>query len=280
MGEVNEAAKLVAELARRSTASKSRSDQRLFTEAYLGGDFPMVLDHRCSLFQCLHLALDDLEWSDLEATFRNKTTGQVPRIFHGNGGSNMYTVVSQLGLIPTFEESFDKAVRLGLMSENQYRFIADVITSYESCRVLVVGGGHDTELWYHCCRGNMVCVEDRAEWFPRLPCKLVGPEYQGRIGTWLPEVAAPKAVAQSSWDVVVIDAPKGDSPDSPGRQEPISWASQCGAKIIFVHDYERDWERQLCDHYLGEPSQIVPFGTRDTRVLAAFNRVCSNQLPV
>lgn len=277
MGEVGAAKKLVERLARRVTDSRSRSDQRLYTEAYLSSEFPMVLDYRCSVFQSLHLALDDLELNERGEPVRNKMTCGQPLIFHGNGGSNMYSLLSLFQLIPTYHESLDKAVRMGLMSENQYRYVSNLIMACEPCRTLVIGAGHDTELWYQCCRGNMACLEDSAEWFPRLPCRLVRPEYQGKIGEWLPEREIPKAIARLSWDVVIVDGPKGDTPDSPGRQETIFWASRLGARFVLVQDYERDWERQLCGRYLGQPSQIVPFVARDNRLLAVFDR--SNQSP-
>ena len=74
------------------------------------------------------------------------------------------------------------------------------------------------------------------------------------------------------WDFILVDGPTGFSSRCIGRQEPIAWSAKIG-KTIFVHDYERPWERKLCDFYLGTPDEIVPFDNgHKHRALAVFHR--------
>ncbi|KAJ1398086.1 Polysaccharide biosynthesis domain [Sesbania bispinosa] len=69
----------------------------------------------------------------------------------------------------------------------------------------------------------------------------------------------PAQVYEKNWDVMVVDGPSGDSPESPGRMEPI-YTSSVLARIgntsdVIVHDVDRmiekwfSWEF-LCDENL------------------------------
>ena len=156
------------------------------------------------------------------------------------------------------------------MSAAQYRFIAGQILSRRDRNLLVFGGGNDSGLWFHCSRGNMVLVEHDENWIPALPFKVVRPKYKGKVGRWLKKISTPRGVV-GEWDFVIVDGPQGFSAECPGRQEPIAWAAKFGKKI-FVHDYERSWERKLCDHYLGAPEKIIPFNANGAhRLLAVFD---------
>ena len=155
------------------------------------------------------------------------------------------------------------------MSARQYRFIADQILSLKQPRVFVIGAGHDTELWFHCSKENLVLVENDRKWIPPVACQFVRPRYQGKVGVWLDHITVPKKIARP-WDIVLVDAPTGYSTHCIGRQEPIAWAAQFG-KTVFVHNYGRPWERRLCDHYLGSPAKIIPFKSNShDRLLAVF----------
>jgi hypothetical protein len=174
----------------------------------------------------------------------------------------------------TFRRVFKRATSSSStfsMSANQYKFIADQLLSSKGCNFLVFGGGNDTELWLHCCDGNMTLVESDPEWMPAVPCKTFRPRYRGRIGTWV-EVLKMPAEIQQAWDFCLVDGPTGYAPQCIGRQEPIAWAARV-AKTIFVHDYNRPWERELCDHYLGKPEKLIPFAPNHRGgTLAVFSR--------
>ncbi len=161
------------------------------------------------------------------------------------------------------------------MSQGQYSAIAAEILSAEGCRVLVIGAGNDSELWFQCSRGSMLLVENDPKWIPDFPCEVLSPNYRGKVETWLETVHVPEPIRRI-WDFVIVDGPTGFSPECIGRQEPIAWAAQFG-KTVFVHDYERAWERRLCDHYLGKPSEIISFERRcRLRALAVYRR---NEIP-
>ncbi|MFO1488136.1 MAG: hypothetical protein U1F65_06640 [Verrucomicrobiota bacterium] len=155
------------------------------------------------------------------------------------------------------------------MSARQYRFIARHLPATKSGRILIIGGGRDTPLWFHCARGRMTLVENQPAWIPNLDCPVIRPRYAGKVGRWLRRVSVPRAIRRR-WEIVVVDGPTGYSENCPGRQEPISWAARFG-KLVFVHDYNRPWERALCDHYLGAPVKTIPFRRGQTdRTLAVF----------
>ncbi|KAJ6990277.1 protein IRX15-LIKE-like [Populus alba x Populus x berolinensis] len=68
----------------------------------------------------------------------------------------------------------------------------------------------------------------------------------------------PNHVYEVDWDVILVDGPRGDGPDGPGRMTPIFTAGvlarsrkASNAKThIFVHDYYRNVERIYGDEFL------------------------------
>ena len=70
-------------------------DQRFFTDLFLNRAAPIELDYECRIAQSLHAAGADLRAEG--GVVRNIHTGQVPLIFHGNGGTNMTPVIEALG---------------------------------------------------------------------------------------------------------------------------------------------------------------------------------------
>jgi hypothetical protein len=162
------------------------------------------------------------------------------------------------------------------MSAGQYRFIVQKLVA-NRVNFLVFGAGLDSELWLCCCSSdNVVFVENDPDWIPRIPCRIFRPKYKGSVGLWLERTKVPDRLKRV-WDFVLVDGPTGFSSECIGRQEPIAWSARIG-KTIFVHDYNRPWERLLCDYYLGTPDEIVPFDRNSKeRALAVFYR-CPNML--
>jgi uncharacterized protein (TIGR01627 family) len=111
------------------------------------------------------------------------------------------------------------------------------IARYPGCRLLVFGLGHDAPLW---CRlnpsGRTVFLEDNEYWFdlivrahPSLECHLI--HYRHNILQWHSlleqpealELPLPREVHETTWDVVLVDAPAGyeSSEEIPGRMSSI-----------------------------------------------------------
>lgn len=169
-----------------------------------------------------------------------------------------------------FETAFANARDFGLMTENQYQYIARTIHTARPCSVLVFGAGYDFQLWYRCADGNVGCVEDNPDYFPPTPFEPVSYQYESKVGEWRDVPAPPQAIVKP-WDFVVVDGPNGQSRSSPGRQFPVAWAARLARKAVFVHDYDRSWEMKVCGKYLGPPSEIVEARGRNDRRLADFN---------
>jgi len=168
-----------------------------------------------------------------------------------------------------FELAFRKAVDNGLMSKHQYRYIGREIHSNHPCSLLVFGAGYDSEFWVHCSAGNVAFVEDNDEFESFCSQGLVVNKYRSRVNKWV-NVPAPPREINRMWDFVIVDGPNGFHRRCPGRQISISWAAQLAKKAIFVHDYERVWERQVCDKYLGSPYEVIDGSRRRHGKLAVF----------
>jgi hypothetical protein len=171
------------------------------------------------------------------------------------------------------KRAYARAVRLGLMCEKHYRHIGDTLINDASCSLLVFGLGYDSAFWTSCVRGRITFVEDNPVYVQAAPTTthVVPYSYSSRVGRWC-AVPPPPWEIDTLWDYVLIDGPTGFKASCPGRQIPITWARDLARKQIFVHDYERPWERALCDQLLGRPTQVIrPPGPRGGH-LAVFER--------
>ena len=169
-----------------------------------------------------------------------------------------------------FENAFNKAVAKGLMTRNQYLFIARELSGGRPCNALIFGAGFDSELWYRSTEGNIMILEEMPELVAQVP-NAAHYLFASKMDQWCPVPDVPQVI-NKPWDFILIDGPGGYDKNCPGRQIPVAWAQELARKAIFVHDYERPWERALCDKYLGEPSEIINAEGRDDRVLAVFRK--------
>jgi hypothetical protein len=104
--------------------------------------------------------------------------------------------------------------------------------------VLVFGVGAESATWREAnCGGRTVFVEQSQQWLDKIKGGAPGLEaylvtYRGRVdqadafyeAPWLMEM--PQAVRSTCFDVVLIDGPKGETLDAPGRLEAAHFAVQ------------------------------------------------------
>jgi hypothetical protein len=169
--------------------------------------------------------------------------------------------------------AYEIAVRFGMMSKAHYQLIADELIASPQCTLLVFGVGCDAALWT-ACTDEITFVEDNPAFLASAPLEtrvLLYP-YRSRVGRWCTVPAPPQPIWQN-WDYVLIDGPGGFNKTCPGRQFPIAWASRLAKCKIFVHDYERPWERSLCDRLLGAPAEILASTPGRPGELAVFEAV-------
>src|ERR1700733_5850228 len=109
----------------------------------------------------------------------------------------------ELPLESALEFAFKRAANHGLMSENQYRYIAQILCSGRPCNMLVFGAGYDAELWHHCVQGRNAYVEDKHAYLSRLPSNGVYFKFESKVGIWMQPPPSPY-VLRRSWDYILV----------------------------------------------------------------------------
>jgi hypothetical protein len=161
-------------------------------------------------------------------------------------------------------------VRTGLqMSPPQYAMLAAELCARSPCAALVFGCGEDSPLWALLNEGGRnVFVEDVPRWADAARgggLEVVDVRYESRLNEWMSGGARPPAgmgdeLMSVHWDVVLVDAPLGVGTDAHGREQSIFAASllrERHGSAVYVHDYNRSWERACCDRYLGPPGRVL-----------------------
>ena len=78
-------------------------------------------------------------------------------------------------------------------------------------------------------------------------CKLEATHLLQETGCKLRRIGLPKEVYERKWDVVVVDGPRGDGPEAPGRMAAIYTAAVIArvgnSTDVFVHDVHRMIEK-------------------------------------
>lgn len=153
--------------------------------------------------------------------------------------------------------------------------VLDAVDEFSEPRLLIWGVGFDSELW---CneneRGTTVFIEDIPKWAKlarsKMDCRIVMVEYDtvlkqaygladhpDRLTLELPD-----DLENARFDVIVVDAPHGFAPNSPGRMKPIYMSSVLSheGSHVFVDDMGRAVERAYSERYLepkfGKPTLL------------------------
>ncbi|XP_044947540.1 glucuronoxylan 4-O-methyltransferase 1-like [Hordeum vulgare subsp. vulgare] len=173
-----------------------------------------------------------------------------------------------------------------------------VLQRRSPCNFLVFGLGHDSPMWAALNHGGRtVFLEEDASWIASVRAAHPGLEsyhvtYDTRLTeaddlialrdhpgcTAQPDLAAaaeascrlalrglPAVFHETEWDLIMVDAPTGWTPEAPGRMGAIYTAGMAararrpgdGATDVFVHDVDRAVEDSfskafLCEAYLAE----------------------------
>lgn len=164
--------------------------------------------------------------------------------------------------------------RDGGCTEQEYEFIRDQVARAD--RSLVFGLGHDSLFYLENARpgSEIVFVEDDPKWIDRICPKLdkskgvykvLQATYATTVKLFEKEVKKnivpgflPYLSNPGDFDFIFVDAPKGCSPNHPGRLESIYAAAFLGERdgvMVMVHDTDRYLEQECCRRFLQPPSR-------------------------
>jgi len=152
----------------------------------------------------------------------------------------------------------------GQMSEAEYMKVLETIRKRASCKMLVFGMGKDSVLWNEANRdGLTVFLEHDQEWLRYLQNSItLHVSYRTSLqDKWShkPIENMPEWIDDIKWDIILVDAPEGYAPHSPGRLASIKKASSLISAngVVFVHDMQRENEKDFTKKFLGPPSRII-----------------------
>lgn len=137
---------------------------------------------------------------------------------------------------------------------------------------LIFGLGNDSIFWFKLNKGGRtVFIENDKKWFDQirkhhsfLEAYLVN--FKTRCKEWKTLINHPKKlnlklpnnILNTQWDYILVDGPTGYNDKTAGRMKSIYMASKliknCGD--IFVHDVDREIEKEYCKKFLLEKNCI------------------------
>ena len=163
------------------------------------------------------------------------------------------------------------------LQEEQLRLICKTLKQKQGANFLVFGVGHDSIFWtLSNPNGRTAFLEDNQLWQSKIKIKyseleVYHVQYDTIRSQWKEliddpaslELNIPTKLRNIQWDVILVDAPAGgELPNVPGRMKSIYMASQLikPKGHIFVHDCNREVERNYCDKYLTPANFIQKVG--------------------
>ena len=165
----------------------------------------------------------------------------------------------------------------GQLSLSERLYMAEILSARNGCNCLIFGVGNDTRLWMKINQGGRtVFLEDDMHWLniaqKKVPESEIHYVYYGtRRGQWKDlldnpdrsclKMHLPDKVINTTWNVIIVDAPTGYSDSSIGRMKSIFTASQLaqnGSVVdIFVHDCDRVIEDTYSTTFLGAENLVM-----------------------
>lgn len=157
----------------------------------------------------------------------------------------------------------------GQASVAEYTAVYDLVASQAPCNLLVFGVGRDSSLWLDANAGGRTAfLEDVGRWASYAREHVPGIEvhdvrYWTRRFMWsflrfapslLRMRSLPRTIAETDWDVILVDAPRGTRWYRKGRMMSIYTASVFARRSrghVFVHDCDRRTEAECSDAFLG-----------------------------
>ena len=152
------------------------------------------------------------------------------------------------------------------LSRREISDVLNAIRANRHCKLLVFGLGNDSLFWTSANRnGRTAFVEDDVEWIETIRQRdgisdIHSVKYETRLRDWrnyLSSNAAfdlefPKSISDTQWDVILVDGPAAWCEEVPGRMKSIAASTRLirDQGHIFVHDYNREPEKELADNYL------------------------------
>lgn len=159
----------------------------------------------------------------------------------------------------------------GNCSLREYQYIGELIGSLSPGNILVFGLGNDSPYWMDINSGGQTLfLEDSEYWIQKVKSKTSGIavekiEYTTKRRQWRRiieqpdklQLVLPETVLDTFWDVIFIDAPRGNKGRYPGRMQSIFSASNLNYKHILAHDCNRRVERVYFQKFIGQPTHVV-----------------------
>ncbi len=169
----------------------------------------------------------------------------------------------------------------GQATVEEYTLVHGVLRERAPCRLLVFGVGRDTPLWLQInAGGTTVFLEDVRQWAVvaraaspgstvydvqyGLTRRFLWPLLRHRPRASLMMRDLPPQVLETPWDVILVDAPRGNSWKSRGRMQSICTAGVLAARRgadVFVHDCHRAVEAECADLFLGHEHLVAQVGS-------------------
>lgn len=174
------------------------------------------------------------------------------------------------GMKNLVEPDVEDTLRMGNRSEEHYLLIAHEIFNDINSSALVICPDDDKLFWRNCSRGNCTFVVDHRRASIDEDEFSIAFRFTSSVGNWVGKIDVPDEI-RNGYDYVIVNGPAGFDRGSPGREIPIAWAASLARKKAFVFDYNREWEREVCDRYLGTPIAVVPAVGRGNADLAIFD---------